>query len=200
MASSLYDHPDLYDLVAPADGEMIDFYVGVAQANGQAVLDLACGTGRISLPLAKAGLNVVGGDLSDTMLAEARASASGSTVAVEFVRLDMRDFELGRSFDTILIAANSMLHLQTADDFAGLLTCVRRHLRPGGQFVFDAFVPSAGLLSLPPGMRQLVGNFIHPTHGDLRLEETIHYDAIAQVSHVDWYWSDRQRPDFAYAT
>jgi 2-polyprenyl-3-methyl-5-hydroxy-6-metoxy-1,4-benzoquinol methylase len=61
---SLYDRPDLYDLIAPPDPILERFYVELARDRGAHVLDLACGSGRLSIPLAKAGLQVVGGDLS----------------------------------------------------------------------------------------------------------------------------------------
>ena len=75
MAASIYDRPDLYDLVAGADPDMERFYVELARERGGRVLELASGTGRFTLPLARAGLMVTGGDLSPSMLASARAAA-----------------------------------------------------------------------------------------------------------------------------
>ncbi|MBL8593285.1 MAG: class I SAM-dependent methyltransferase [Devosia sp.] len=104
---SLYDDPELYDLVAPADAAMERFYVEAAGGPGRRVLELACGSGRFTVPLAASGALVIGGDLSQPMLARARAAAAERGVSAEFVTLDMRDFVLGRRFDAIVIAANS---------------------------------------------------------------------------------------------
>lgn len=103
---SLYDDPELYDLVAPADAAMERFYVEAAGGPGRRVLELACGSGRFTVPLAASGALVIGGDLSKPMLARARAAAAERGVSAEFVTLDMRDFVLGRRFDAIVIAAN----------------------------------------------------------------------------------------------
>lgn len=113
-----------------------------------------------------------------------------------FVRLDMRDFDLGQQFETVLIAANSILHLHTEADFRAFFAAVRRHLARSGRLAFDAFVPRPRLLSLPPDARQPVGRFAHAELGEVTLEETIRYDPIAQISHVDWFWSTPDAPDF----
>lgn len=86
---SLYDDADLYDLVAPPDDAMERFYVEAAGGPGRRVLELACGSGRFTAPLAASGALVIGGDLSETMLSRARAAvaacrpiSSSSTCAI----------------------------------------------------------------------------------------------------------------------
>ena len=164
---------------------------------GPRVLDLACGTGRFSIALAEAGLTVTGGDLSTSMLDRARQSAEIRGLSIDFVALDMRDFDLGgQTFDTVMIAANSLLHLHTHAEFAGFFSSVARHLAPHGRLLFDVFVPSLRLLTLAPDDRQLVGRFPHPALGEVTLEETIVYDPVPQISRADWYWSTVDEPDF----
>lgn len=194
--SSLYDNTDLYDLIAPPGAAMEAFYVGAARANGPRVLELGCGSGRLTVPMAATGLEVVGGDLSDPMLARARELARERGVNIETRHLDMRDFDLGgRQFDTVFIAANSIMHLLTAEDFAGFFRAVARHLAPGGRLLFDCFVPSAALLSRP-GQRQPMTIVRHPELGEVSVEEIIDYDAVSQVVHTKWFWSTATRTDF----
>ena len=195
---SLYDDADLYDLVSPPDAAMERFYVDAAGGPGRRVLDLACGSGRFTVPLAASGALVTGGDLSGTMLEGARAAIVERGVSADFVQLDMRDFVLGRQFEAILIAANSLMHLHTSADFARAFSTIRQHLAPGGRLVFDVFVPSMRLLSLPAGRREPLGTFAHPRLGDVNIEETIAYDPITQVSRIDWYWSTAGRKDFRH--
>lgn len=194
---SPYDRPDLYDLMAPPDPILERFYVETACEGGGRVLDLACGSGRLTIPLARAGTQVVGGDLSPSMLQRARSSAQAEGVELELVQLDMRAFDLGgRSFDTIIVAANSVLHLHSPQDFGGFFRSVARHLSREGRLVFDAFVPNLAILSRDPHERQPVGIVAHDALGNVTVEETIRYDALTQVSHVDWYWSTDLEKDF----
>lgn len=198
MADDLYDWPELYDLVSPVDPDMERFYVDAAGGAGRTVLDLACGTGRLTLPLARSGAEIIGADLSEAMLERARLRATEDGLAVTFLPLDMRDFDLGRRFDAVIIAANSLLHLTDTADLLRFLSAVARHLEPGGRLIFDVFVPSAHLLSQPANMRQPLADFSHPDLGLVTVEETVAYDPIRQVSRVNWYWSRPGHPDFRH--
>lgn len=195
MDASLYDRPDLYDLMSPPDPEMEGFYVSEVLQRGGRVLELACGTGRFTIPVAKAGLDVVAGDLSEQMLQSARGAAADAGVTVDFRQLDMRDFDLGMRFETIMIAANSVLHLHRIEEFRAFFASVERHLAPDGRLVFDAFVPSLSLLARPAGERHPVGSFGEGPEAP-SVEETIDYDPITQVSRVEWIWSRAGAPDF----
>jgi SAM-dependent methyltransferase len=195
--SVLYDRPDLYDLIAPPDPILERFYVDLARERGARVLDLACGSGRLSIPLAKAGLQVMGGDLSLEMLQRARRATEAQSIELDLVQLDMRDFDLpGRTFDTIIVAMNSVLHLHSLEDFGGFFRSVGRHLSENGRLLFDAFMPNFAMLSCDPKERQVVGKAIHDTFGMVTVEETVRYDPVAQISHADWYWSTETKRDF----
>src|SRR5262245_13174658 len=100
--------PYLYDPLAPLDSDSLiaRFYVDTARERRNQVLELVCGSGRIAIPLAEADKQVVGGDLSPEMLQRARLATQARGVKVEFVELEMRDFDFGgRRFDTIMGAA-----------------------------------------------------------------------------------------------
>lgn len=201
MSDSPYDRPDLYDLIAPPDPAMERFYIEEALQGERRVLELACGSGRFTVPMALAGATVLGADLSWAMLYLARALATERGAAIEFAELDMRKFDLGgRKFDTVVIAANSILHLHTADDFTTFFRSVRRHLVPDGRLVFDAFVPSVAMLARNPAERHPVQRVTHRSHGSVTLEETTRYDPITQVSHIDWYWSKAGERDFWHSS
>ncbi len=194
---SLYDRPDLYDLVAPQDLTLERFYVETARERGENVLDLACGSGRVTISLAQAGLYVTGGDLSAKMLGRAKRAAEAQGVEVDLVQLDMRDFDLnGRTFDTITVAMNSVLHLYSLEDFRGFFRSVARHLSPNGRLAFDAFLPNLAMLNRAPNERQCVATVVHDTLGIVTVEETIKYDPVAQISHADWFWSTEVKKDF----
>ncbi|PWE81764.1 hypothetical protein XF30_15475 [Bradyrhizobium sp. SUTN9-2] len=183
--------------MAPPDPILEGFYVDIARERGGRVLDLACGSGRLTVPLARAGLDVIGGDLSCAMLERARDYARANAVEPGFVELDMRDFDLGgRTFDTIVVAVNSILHLHSLDDFRDFFGSVGRHLSPQGRLVFDAFLPNIAMLNADPNKRELIGTVVHDRLGAITVEETARYDPLTQIRHVDWCWSSKTEKDF----
>jgi SAM-dependent methyltransferase len=195
---SISEHTPLYrdgrhydalnsDLVAD-----IPFYVEEAQKTGASVLELACGTGRLTIPIAQAGVEIVGIDLSPSMLAHARTKAEAAGVAIKFVEGDCRWFELGRKFGLIFMAFNSMQHLHEYASQAALFGCVRKHLAEGGRFIFDVFNPRMGFLALDPEERRPEREYEDPEgNGTIVLEHSTRYDDATQVSHIQWYFSRR---------
>ena len=113
MSSDIYDHPALVDALFPA-GAHLPYYVEFArQTSG--VLELACGPGQLTVPIATAGFPTVGLDLSAHMLTTAKERAATANVSVGYVLADMRNFDPGRKFALIFIARNSLLHLHSTD-------------------------------------------------------------------------------------
>ena len=130
-------YAETYDAAVPDWPGEIRFYLEAAdwaKSRGEAVLELACGTGRVALRLALAGAEVVGLDLSSDMLAVAREK-SREVDRVGWVEGDMRSFDLERAFGLVLIPGHAFHNLLTPDDQAACLSCVRKHLSPGGMLV-----------------------------------------------------------------
>lgn len=143
----------LYDAF-PFDDD-VPFYRDLAAAQGGRVLELCCGSGRLLVPLAGAGCQIVGLDASPHMLALARAKleASAPQLAANatLVRGDMRDFALSGRFDLAIIAVKSFAYLSERADQQRTLAAVARHLRPGGLLAIDLLHPSPSWLLEPPG-------------------------------------------------
>ena len=127
----------LYDLsVGDWDGEM-DFYhawARQAHAQGQAVLEIACGTGRVAIRLAQAGVVVTGLDHSAAMLDIARAKSTEMS-NLRWVQADMRDFELEALFGLAIIPGHAFQNINTAEDQAACLISIRRHLTDNGVLI-----------------------------------------------------------------
>jgi SAM-dependent methyltransferase len=152
------------------------------------VLELACGTGAICLPLAQAGLAVTGLDSAPAMLQEARRKADATGVVADWVLADMTRFDLGTRFDLIILAANSLCHLLDRAAFEGCMTCVRRHLTPAGRFIIDVFVPDPRLLARPAGERYRFGRYEDPDgRGEIIIEASNAYAADTQINHITTY-------------
>ena len=132
----------LYDPWSRTVVEDIGFYVEEARASGGPVLELGVGTGRIAVPVAAAGIEVIGVDLSAGMLEVAREAAELAGVAIDLRRGDMRDPPVDGEFPLVLCPFRSLLHMETEVDRRAALRAVRRHLAPHGRFVFDVFTPS----------------------------------------------------------
>jgi len=153
-------HPltaELYDHVIPyRERADIDFYVDLARQSGGPVLELGCGTGRVLLPIARAGIDIVGLDLSSYMLDVCRKKIGREAVDVQdriqLVQGDMRSFDLERSFPLITIPFRGFQHLLEVEDQMACLKTVRQHLESRGLFVLDIFNPSLNqLVKINPG-------------------------------------------------
>lgn len=194
MNSDLYGHPALYDALLPV-GAHLPYYADLARQASGNVLELACGTGQLTVPIASAGLPIVGLDLSLPMLNAATERAAAARVSVEYVQGDMRNFDLGRKFGLIFIARNSLLHLHSTEDLLAAFAAARRHLAPGGTFAFDIFNPNVRLLARPAGQRFPGFQVETESFGKLSVEETIDYNPATQVGRSCWYISGPENPD-----
>ena len=148
---------DLYDHVVPyAERGDVAFFVDEARRAGGAVLEVGCGTGRVLLPTARAGVPIAGLDASAAMLDVLRDKLAGEETGVRSrVRLheaDMRHFDLGQTFALVTIPFRPFQHLLTVDDQLSCLTSINRHLERGGRLILDLFNPSLDyLVNRPTG-------------------------------------------------
>ena len=149
-SSGGYDDRDFvaefYDHVGPyRDRQDVPFYVGMARESGGPVLEIGCGTGRVLIPTARAGVEVVGLDSSQAMLSSCREKLSCEPAEVqsrvELVRGDMRRFDFERAFSLVTTPFRPFQHLITVADQLSCLASIHRHLIAGGRFVLDLFNP-----------------------------------------------------------
>src|SRR5262245_65695374 len=97
----LYQNPDLYDALLPVSEDQLNFYMTLAERHKGAILELACGSGQLIVPIAAKGVPAIGLDNSPEMLQAARQRALVSGAQVEFVKQDLRDLCLGRQMSVI---------------------------------------------------------------------------------------------------
>ena len=134
----------LYDPWSASVTEDIDFYVEEALAAGEPVVELACGTGRIAVPIAEAGVRVIGIDGSPAMLdvARERARAAGVEELLDLRHGDLREPPVAERVQLVLVPFRSLLHMTTDAERRRALAAVFSLLEPGGRLVFDVFAPS----------------------------------------------------------
>ena len=142
---TLYDDiAALYDPWSRSVTEDLLFYVEQALASGGPVVELAVGTGRIAIPIARAGIDVVGVDSSPGMLSVARAAAEDAGVAERLdLRVgDLREPPVAERVPLVICPFRTLLHMETEPEKLRALRAACGLLEPGGHFVFDVFAPS----------------------------------------------------------
>lgn len=198
--------PDRFDQRSPQysglDAELYDadyadyntgdvgFYVEEAVACGQTVLELACGTGRITIPIATAGVEVVGVEISDDMLGIFRRKLGTLepeiASRITLVKGDMRNFKIDRKFDLIIIPFRSFICLLTVEDEKETLLNVRNHLTPNGKLILNFYDPSFREIleydGNPSDTQTFMNRFRHPISGN-EVEEwsSWRYDLTSQT-------------------
>jgi SAM-dependent methyltransferase len=135
---------DIYDSWSRSVTEDVGFYVAEALAAPRRVVELGVGTGRIAIPIARAGIPVVGVDTSERMLdvCRRRAERAGVDRLLDLRHGDLRDPAVDPPASLVLCPFRSYLHLPTDDDRRQALAAARALLEPGGRLVFDVFMPS----------------------------------------------------------
>lgn len=135
---------EFYDyLPVTVDRKDVEFYAQAARAQGDPILELGCGTGRVLLPIARAGHHMTGLDLSEPMLARARAKLEKESKEVQertrLVHGDMTDFDLSAAFRLVVIPFRPFQHLVSVEAQMACLRCVHAHLGNGGRLIMDFF-------------------------------------------------------------
>jgi SAM-dependent methyltransferase len=163
MGDSLYDSfiADYYDESPIVKGRVQDvaFYRNAARDFGDPILELGCGTGRITMSLAEAGKRITGLDLSGRMLERAVKKRAALRVEarerVHLVQGDMARFDLGEKFRLVIIPFRPFQHLLEVRQQMDCLECVRKHLAPGGRLILDVFQTDAERMHDPVHMREV---------------------------------------------
>jgi 2-polyprenyl-3-methyl-5-hydroxy-6-metoxy-1,4-benzoquinol methylase len=121
-----------------------DFYEACFSENGLApnkILDLACGTGSISVPLAKRGYALTGLDLSSEMLALAQEKCDEARVRIRLSEQNIALFQAGSGFDAIICSFDGINYLTSPKDVESCFSCVSETLTDEGLFIFDISTP-----------------------------------------------------------
>ncbi|MBN1641305.1 MAG: class I SAM-dependent methyltransferase [Anaerolineae bacterium] len=169
----------------------LEFYTALASQAALPVLELACGTGRVTIPIARAGVPITGVDSSVGMLVRAREKADAiGGLPVTWVEGDMRTFALEQRFGLAIIPARSFLHLLTPDDQKAALRNIHTHLIAGGRLAINFFVPNLQRIaeisaSALRGALQLDDEYVDPLSGQrVIVWHSQSYDTYRQRIHV----------------
>lgn len=185
-----YEDAEYYDQAYRKRRDDVRFYAHMATKIGGPVLELGCGTGRVTQGIVERGIEVVGVDAVDTMLERGRARLSKpKRVAklVEWVHADLRGIRLKRRFPLVISPFNVFNHLYSRQDLELALQTVREHLEEDGRFVFDVRMPFPSELARDPEKVYRIGTVRRPdTKRRYHYRERFEYDPITQVQQIDF--------------
>jgi SAM-dependent methyltransferase len=184
-----YTDPELYDLENQQFELAGPFYLTLAQQLGSPVLELGCGTGRYTIPLAQHGIAITGLDVVPQMLARAQEKATG--LAISWVEADARSFQLNRTFRLIFESGAMFEHLLDRTAQMQMLFSVRQHLAGDGRFVVALQRPTPALMANVTE-EQFWFSYTTPAGIEVRVSGTQHYDPVRQVRTETAYrrWTD----------
>jgi ubiquinone/menaquinone biosynthesis C-methylase UbiE len=144
-----YNDPKLYDFENDSYQEDIELLSEWAAKIEGPIIDLACGTGRATIPLAKEGHILIGVDVHSSMLNEAKRKAAEQKLKIKWIKQDCSDLNLNLKSKLIFSVGNSFQHFLTNEDQDGFLSSVYRHLDDEGWFIFGTRFPSVDELLQP---------------------------------------------------
>jgi 2-polyprenyl-3-methyl-5-hydroxy-6-metoxy-1,4-benzoquinol methylase len=190
-----YNDGSRYDLDYAARTSDIPFYVDRCVALGSDVLELGCGTGRITIPVAKKGINITGVDVSASMLERAKQKLSKTANNPDFIQADFRHFDIGRKFKMVIMPFNVLQHLYDTKSINQFFFCLQEHLEENATFILDVVNPDLYELCRNPNDHALYDSFnvIVSSDGKIErapegqgqlmvIEDKIHYDPITQIA------------------
>ena len=179
---------NIYDGLNTHMGDL-DFYKAWLPKHPKAkILELCCGTGRLTLPIAKAGFDITGIDITPSMLEQAAKKANEAGLQIEFVEGDMRSFDLNEKFDLIFIPFNSIHHLYSNEDFFQMLTSVKKHLKEDGLFLFDCFNPNIQYIVDAGKEQQEMSRYTTQDGREVLIKQQMQYESKVQINRIQWHY------------
>ncbi|MEK5520547.1 SAM-dependent methyltransferase [Heyndrickxia sporothermodurans] len=178
-----YDDPILYDKENESYTADIPFLLKWAAKTEGTIIDVACGTGRATIPLAKNGHKLIGVDVHNGMLAEAKRKTDKLNLPIEWIEQDCAELNLNVKSNLIYTVGNSFQHFLTNEAQDALLNSVNKHLNVDGIFIFGTRFPSTEEL-LQPSTEEYWKTYIdEESQHKVDVYTISHYDSLNQVQH-----------------
>jgi len=167
----------------------LEFYKRWLPKNKDAqILELCCGTGRLTLPIAKDGYHISGVDYTSSMLEQAKVKASEEGLEIEFIEADIRTLDLLKKYDLIFIPFNSIHHLYKNEDLFKTFTVVKNHLKKGGLFLLDCFNPNIQLIVEGEKEQKEFAEYTTKDGREVLIKQKMLYENKTQINHIEWHY------------
>jgi SAM-dependent methyltransferase len=188
-----YEDPwtaEVYDYQTQGRGNDVPFWLALAEESGGPVLEVGCGTGRVTIPVARAGHEVTGLDMSPNMLAVARSKLEQESrevqTRVSLEEGDMRGFSLGQRYGLVLIPYSAFQVLLEREDQRSCLTCCGEHLEARGRLAIDVFHPKLSRLTREIPVQEGPEEFDGPEGVRVQWSGETEYDLAKQNLRSRW--------------
>ena len=155
---------------------------------GARILELCCGTGRLTLPIAKDGYKISGVDYTSSMLEQAKIKASKAGLDVEFIEADIRTLDLPEKYDLIFIPFNSIHHLYQNKDLFKAFNTVKNHLKEGGLFLLDCFNPNMQYIVEGEKEQKEIAKYTTKDGRRVTIKQTMRYENKTQINCIEWHF------------
>ena len=167
----------------------LQFYKKWLPKNKEAkILELCCGTGRLTVPIAKAGYNICGVDYTSSMLEQAKVKASEAGLEINFIEADIRSLNLQEKFDFIFIPFNSIHHLYKNEDLFKAFNGVKNHLKEGGLFLLDCFNPNIQYIVEGEKEQKKIAEYTTEDGRAVLIKQTMRYESATQINRIEWHY------------
>jgi SAM-dependent methyltransferase len=177
----IYSDAEFYEREFAQRTHEIPFFLKHARLANGPVLEVACGTGRLTLPIARDGIPISGLDVSAPMLEIARRKADLEKLPVTWLEQDCRQMRCPQTFALIFSATNAMQHLLDVDSVNAFLGSARDALRDDGTLILDVFNPNPAKLARPVTTRYLQKTFSDANEKEICVEAMSQYHAATQT-------------------
>lgn len=167
----------------------LEFYKRWLPKNKNAlILELCCGTGRLTLPIAKDGYNISGVDNTASMLEQAKLKASEEGLEVDFIEADIRNLDLPEKYDLIFIPFNSIHHLYKNEDLFKAFKTVKNHLKEGGLFLLDCFNPNIQFIVEGEKEQKEITEYTTKDGREVLIKQIMRYENKTQINRIEWHY------------
>lgn len=167
----------------------LEFYKKWLPKNKDArILELCCGTGRLTIPIAMNGYDISGVDNSSSMLERAKLKASKADLNIEFIGADIRTLNLTEKYDLIFIPFNSIHHLYKNEDLFKAFSVVKKHLKSEGLFLLDCFNPNIQYIVGSEKEQKKIAEYSTKDGREILIKQKMRYENKTQINRIEWHY------------
>ena len=152
------------------------------------ILELCCGTGRLTIPIAKDRYNICGVDYTLSMLEQAKVKASEVGLGINFIEADIRTLNLQEKFDLIFMPFNSIHHLYKNEDLFKTLKGIKNHLKAEGFFLLDCFNPNIQYIVKGEKEQKVIAEYTTNDERKVLIKQAMFYENATQINRIKWHY------------